>query len=311
MKALYKHDKHIQKEFEHLYGQLAKLMSTSKAPIEATTVGGGVSGISSELSSKSISSAQAAIGEEDMYDFYLEIAKGNIPGHSIVNKFGANPLVTAGTTEDIWDGGGTYSFPTTADITHIRQAVNQATMLGKTIEIQGLNADWELVMQTVNLDATNTTTPVELGTALIRVFRMKVLADVVTTQDIQLRNVGGGTTYAVIQAGNNQTLMAIYTVPVNKTAYMTQYYCDNTPSATKQPDSVEAKVWVADRINSYEFQLKHARGIPISGDGFTHMFKPYFKINEKSDIKISATVEGGVGDDATPHAGFDLILIDN
>jgi len=102
-----------------------------------------------------------------------------------------------------------------------------------------------------------------------------------------------------------------YTVPAGKTAYMTQYFCDNVPSASRSPDSVEFRLWMADRNNAYEFQLKHSRAIPLAGDGFIHTFNPYMKITQKTDIKISASVTGGVGDDGHPHAGFDLILIDD
>ena len=239
------------------------------------------------------------------------IARGLVTGISQVNKFGANPSVAVNTTEDVWDGGGTYVFPTTADITHIRQAVDQATLRGATINVQGLDTDWALVVQDVVLDATNSTTPVALTTPLKRAFRMKVHANVVATQNIELRNVGGGTTYALIRAGFNQTLMAIYTIPAGKTAYMTQYYADNTPTATRHPDSVKINLWMADRAAGYEFQIKHQRGIPLQGDGFNHPFMPPMKITEKTDIKITASIVGGVGEDGNPHAGFDLILVDN
>ena len=44
-------------------------------------------------------------------DYLLEVAKGNIPGENIMNKFGENPEVSTGTDpEDIWDGGGIYDF---------------------------------------------------------------------------------------------------------------------------------------------------------------------------------------------------------
>jgi hypothetical protein len=241
----------------------------------------------------------------------LLIARGLVTGISQVNKFGENPDSAVNGTEDVWDGGGTYVFPTTADITHIRQAVDQAAMRGATIQVQGLDTDWALTLQDVVLDATNSTTPVALTTALKRVFRMKVQANVVTTQNIELRNVGGGTTYAIIRAGFNQTLMAIYTVPAGKTAYITQYYADNTVTATRHPDSVKINLWMADRAAGYEFQIKHQRGIPLQGDGFNHPFMPPMKITEKTDIKISATVVGSAGEDGNPHAGFDLILIDN
>lgn len=48
-------------------------------------------------------------------DFLIEVAKGNIAGHSFVHKFGKNEDLGTGAREDIWDGGGTYGFwPLTA-----------------------------------------------------------------------------------------------------------------------------------------------------------------------------------------------------
>ena len=241
----------------------------------------------------------------------LLIARGLVEGTSSVNKFGDNPDITSGTTEDVWDGSNTYTFATTADLTHLQMVADQAAMRGEHVEIQGLDINFEAVTQEVTLDAADTTTPVVLTTPLLRAFRMKVHANVVTDQNIELTNVGDTVTYAIIQAGKNQTLMAIYTVPAGKTAYMTQYFCDNVPTASKIPDSVEFLLWMADRGQNWEFQLKHERAIPRLGDGFIQTFNPYLKIPEKTDIKISAEVIGGPGDDGHPHAGFDLILIDN
>ena len=247
-------------------------------------------------------------------DYFLELAMGKVSGQTQVNKFGENPSVGVGTTEDVWDGGGTYAFPASAAITHLRQATDQVGTDGNLpVEIQGLDVNWAAVTQTHNLDGTDTTTEVLLGTALRRVFRLKVNGNVVAAADIWVgaTGMGAATAKAIIQAGNNQTLMAIYTVPADKTAYITQYYCDNIPDATRHPDSVAFKLWVADRANTYEFQLKHKRGVPHQAPGFNQPFKPYMKITEKSDIKISASVVGGVGEDGNPNAGFDLILVDN
>jgi len=248
-------------------------------------------------------------------DYYQEIAAGNVTGVSPVNKFGAGNI-PAGTTADVWDGSSVqavYAFPTTATITHIRQATDQAAMRGETIQIQGLDANWDLVVQTADLDATNTTTEVELTTPLLRVFRMKVHANVVISANIWAgaTGVAAATAKAIIRDDHNQTLMAIYTVPAGKTAYMTQWYADNTPDATKIPDSVKFDLRAADRAAGYEFQVKSQRGISLQGAGFIHEFKPYLKFTEKTDIKILAKVVGSVGKDGNPHAGFDLILVDN
>lgn len=254
----------------------------------------------------------AATAVNQFIDPMLEIARGNVSGMSHVNKFGENPDVVKNTTEDVWDGGGTYSFPATALMTKISQTTDQGDMQGETIEVQGLDESWDLVVQNVDLDDSNTETPVTLDTPLIRCFRMKVLANYVTTSPIRVHNDAENVDYAIIDTGNNQTLMAIYTVPDGKTAYLTNYYADTAPtgSGTKDPYAVKIKLWFADRDNSYEFQIKHEKGLIQDGaHSFQHFFKPYYKATQKTDIKISAFASNDWNGHV--HAGFDLILVDN
>ncbi len=253
-----------------------------------------------------VSNAQAAYLPR--LDDDLEIAKGNRTGHTVVNKFGENDDIASDTTEDIWDGGGNYTYPATALMTSMSQTTDQATLRGATIEWQGLDASWDPVTQTKALDASDTTTVITLDTAMIRVFRGKVLADVVGTSPVRCHNAGETTDYAVIDTGNNQTLMALYTVPNGKTAYMTNYYSSLRQASGKEPKGANIKLWVADRDNGYEFQIKHSVGIQKGAGNPAHRFAPYFKINAKNDIKITGHSFDDVGNIS---AGFDLILVDN
>lgn len=242
-------------------------------------------------------------------DPHLEIARGNIKGQSGVNKFGMNPAIAKNTTEDVWSGGGTYSFPGTADITHISQAADQETMRGETIEVEGLDTNWNLTVQTVDLNGADTSTAVVLTTALRRVFRMTVQANVVTDQDVNLKNVGAGTTYGVITAGDNQTAMAIYTVPNGVTAYMTRYWGDLSEDIAANPRSVLFDLQTADRDNSYAFRVQMHKAVSLEGNAFEFPFRPYLQITQKTDIKVAAHVTNDFS--AHVHAGFDLILVDN
>jgi len=83
-------------------------------------------------------------------DWSLKVAKGLVPGHTFVEKFGENPDVDTGTVpEDLWSHGGLYTFSTTADIDSIGSTSVADT---QEITVQGLDADWDLITQSVNLN---------------------------------------------------------------------------------------------------------------------------------------------------------------
>lgn len=246
-------------------------------------------------------------------DPILELSKGNIPGHSSVNKFGRNAALGTGATETVWDGSNLYTFPTTADITHLSQSVDQVAIRGAEIQMEGLDTNYVYTVQTKALDATNTTTLVALDTPLRRVFRIEVNANVVGDQNIVVTNAAGSTTYGQITAGYNQTLMAVYTVPAGKTAYMTEYYLDcNKVSGGGDPELIGV-LWTRDNANGYAPKIKHVIGTDSNATShISHPFKPYLKITEKTDVWINATeVTGGGGVVADVSAGFDLVLVDN
>ena len=190
-----------------------------------------------------------AVEENMSKDPTLQISKGAIAGTTQVNKFGRNTAV--GTTEeDIWDGGGTYTWPTSASITHLRSAVDSAATRGKTVEIQGLDTNWELTTQTATTDGTNSTTEVALTTALRRVFRMKNTSDTDFDQNVQVGPTGFATIGAQITNGFNQTLMALYTIPAGYTGYLTNVWTNmnRTGGASAALDVV---LWARNEVNEW------------------------------------------------------------
>ena len=247
-------------------------------------------------------------------DIMLSIPSGRVPYASSVNKFGDNPAVATSATETVWDGSNIYPFPATASITHLRQATDQVgTDGGVVIEIQGLDANWDLVVQNATLSAVDTTVEIVLTTPLRRVFRMKVLSSVVLVADIWVGATGVAaiTANGVITAGNNQTLMAIYTVPNGKTAYITKYQASlNKDSGGGSPSAV-IKMWHRDNQNGYAPQIKHLLGVDSGANSFfVCNFSPYYKVTQKTDIYINVSNLSGTAT-ADVSAGFDLILLDN
>ena len=163
----------------------------------------------------------AVIGE----NYELQVAKGNISGTVGLYKFGVNPDVN-GTEEDIWSVGGTYSFATGASTRIVNSSssndVNSSGTGAWQVVVEGLDENWELASETVNLNGTNN---VITSNQYRRVFRAYVVTagtSGTAAGDISIRQTSGGTIMAQIPVGANQTLMSIYTVPAGKTLYMTE-----------------------------------------------------------------------------------------
>jgi hypothetical protein len=104
----------------------------------------------------------------------LAIAKGDVTGSSFVHKFGNAPDFDTGDGEvTIWDGAEdntaweqmVYQYSSIADIDSISSSDNADT---QTIEIEGLDTNFNLVTQTATLTGQ---TRKALSTSLIRVFR--------------------------------------------------------------------------------------------------------------------------------------------
>ena len=229
------------------------------------------------------------------------------------NVFGGGCEAAAGTDTDVWDDGAAqpvYPYPGSATMTHISTPVDDATMRNKVINIQGLDTNWESAGQNVTLDATNTTTAVALTTPLRRVFLMKVHTNVVAAQNIELHNAANTATYGVIVAGNNQSQMALYTVPEGKNAVITNYQASvvNETAANKTPIATEVKLLSADRLRNYEFQLKHATGIATQGTGAHQSFNPYLGVfSRRTDIRLMVHC---IAEPGKVYAGFDIFTVD-
>ena len=195
-------------------------------------------------------------------------------------------------------------------MTSMSQTTNQAAMVGKTIELQGLDASWDRVTQTKALHGSDTTGVITLDTPMIRCFRMKVLANVVSDQPIRCHNAAENQDYAIIGSGNNQTLMAISTVPNGYTGLLTNYYTTVNPGVGA-PTTLDSKLWFRDNEGGYAKQIKHSLGVNADVDAygyFRHHFEPFIEISEKSDVFITVSPSGASVD---VSAGFDMYVVQN
>ena len=159
-------------------------------------------------------------------DVALDEANSKQSDRSVVQKFGLNPDVGAGTTEDIWYGGGIYTgFLQSSAAVRIRAGGNvnddTAGTGARSIRIEGLDENWNSATEdlvTAGASASSATT-----TTFIRVFR----AYVMNSGTYNSNNAGdiviettAGTVVAAIEAADGQTQICVYSVPAGKKAFI-------------------------------------------------------------------------------------------
>jgi len=150
--------------------------------------------------------------------FELQVARGQITGHSTVNIYGFQVSVTTANIP-IWEVAGAYTYPVTAQTMKLASSVNTGQDLsGTTILIQGLDADYNPISETLALTGTTDATTVK---SYLRISGMSVSAGI-PTGTITLKNAAGSATYAQINPSIGRSQMSIYTVPAGYTLYLSR-----------------------------------------------------------------------------------------
>ena len=288
---------------------IQKLTSTSSI-LRATEPNGSIIDIgATESGNLKVSDAESG----------LAIAKGLVKGNTFIHKFGGAPdFATADGPVTIWDGadaGGidemTYTYSTTAAIDSLSSS---STTDLTSIEVQGLDANYALVIQTITLAGQ---VLVALTTPLLRVFRLKNVGNVDLTGYVYCYEntaLSGGVPVdtakvrAIIQLPNNQTLMAVYTVPAGCTGYMRDWYAA-TAGASK---SSNYPVRLLARPFGQVFQLKHVAALSDGGTSqVQHRYEEPEVFAEKTDIELRVAVLATGASGAAVAGGFDIVLADN
>lgn len=250
----------------------------------------------------------------------MAVSAGDIEGHSAVHKFGDAPDFDTGDgVVTVWDGaddGGvdqmTYVYSSTNNIDSI---ISTDTGDVVQVEIQGLDINWTQVVQTVTLSGQ---TRVALTTPLRRVYRMKNVGatDLAGTVSCYVTNAptssgvvtDSSLVRAAIDNGNNQTLMAVYTVPEGKTAYVCAWY----GAVSGGNKSTNYKMELYARPFGGVFQLKHRSSLEDGGTSSIRFgYDVPVRFAEKTDLEMRASLTAAAVTGAAVAGGFDIILVDN
>lgn len=163
-------------------------------------------------------------------NFLLEVARGKVKGAKIINKFGSNRNVTSSwSTVCSFGGYETPATPVSLEILSSSALDNIAGSGARTVEIYGLDENWDAITYEVEM---NGTTPVVIPQQFLRVYRMHVntsgtyaaLSSPSHAGTITLRVAGGGSTYAQIVIENGFPLgsseIGCFSVPRGHTAFI-------------------------------------------------------------------------------------------
>ncbi len=243
--------------------------------------------------------------------FELQVARGQIAWHYNVHKFGFNSDID-NSLETVWAQGGLYSYLAAATQLSVSSSSTDDTSAGtgaRTVTLSGLDANYSEISETVTL---NGQTAVTTTNSYLRIFRMVVNSAGSGGENAGVIYAGTGTVtsgvpankYATISVGDNQSLMAFWTVPANHTAYLLQ--TDVTVATTQNNKYCTASLvarpygevfQVKDRFVKAESQTTLAYSLPL-------------EFEEKTDIEYRA-IGDSAGADIAISAAFEIIYIWN
>ncbi|KKN78277.1 hypothetical protein LCGC14_0351360 [marine sediment metagenome] len=242
--------------------------------------------------------------------YTFDIAEGNVPNHTAVNKFGQNVTVGA-TLEDVWDYSAAYEY--LADDTFATMYISsddELSDVGLTFSVTGIDSDYNYSTVTGTLHAVDARTMVAITSGAAdnkwwRIFRIINTSGTPVSGNIYVSkdntDAGGNgipddTDDIQAQAiiGNDQTLMALWSCPVGNTAFLTHFFAS---TSSNKVTSVELFV----RPFGGVFNVKAA--LSINQGHMIHQYDFPVVISAKSDVKIMASAVGGGG---IVSAGFDL-----
>jgi hypothetical protein len=248
-------------------------------------------------------------------NFYLDVAKGKVPGHTFIRKFGSIAAVATSTPTDVWEYGITsgaekYTFSTTADIDTMSSSNGTDD---EVITIEGLDGDYVLVIQSKALDGQNKVT---LDTPLMRVNRVynsngtSTLGNVYVYVDGTI-STGVPTDVTTVRGyfsiAKQQTLQCIYTVPAGLTAYVMEYQASITKggSATAKNADMSGNIREVGKV----FRVQDEFSLNSTGSSYKSAVFPLpLPFPEKTDFVCTV-------DDVSAEIGaswsLTIMLVDN
>jgi hypothetical protein len=221
--------------------------------------------------------------------FELQVSRGQIQGHRNVTVFGFNPDVDQ-TQVSVWPLQSLITFPAAALQMTVSSSSANDTSAGtgaRTVVVQGLDANYNEVTETVTL---NGQTAVTMTASLLRVNYAYVVTAGSGNSAAGNIYIGTGTVtagvpatvYDIIKVDYNVTTTGSYTIPVGYTGYVSQgLFSAGQPSGSTQ---VEGRLLVRGTNN-----IRMTEAITTLNNGVAnYVFEYPLAVPEKTTIEATA-----------------------
>jgi hypothetical protein len=246
-------------------------------------------------------------------DYLIEVQRGNVPGESMVHKFGRNDAVPNGSWAFVNLLGFTawpLSAATTVRVKAGGNAADTAAGAGaREVTVQGINAS--LAESSETIATAGASASAATSTSFWRVHRAWVSSagtyGAANTAAIDIENSGGGTDLIQIATEEGQSQFAGWTVPTGKTAYL--LHINVTVDALKPSD---IRLFTRANMNDTSAPVS-AKRLKLYFDGVSgnmdyHPVGPELVIPELTDIWFEAEGDGALTEVAVD---FELLVIDD
>ena len=239
--------------------------------------------------------------------FDLQVSRGHIEGHQTVAVFGYNPDVDT-SEETIWPDGGTIYHPSVASVLKVSSSNAADTSAGtgaRTVFIEGVDGDFEIVSETVTL---NGQTEVNTANSYLYVNTLYVATVGSGGANAGNINVGTGTVtagvpavlYDLIAIGYNQRTTGHYCVPAGYTGYMTCGVITTGQASGSTSVTAFLKQHGPDGV------LRVGAVSTLNNGSVQYDFSPHYVIPEKNCIGASVL---GTSANNSASCFFNIILV--
>lgn len=223
----------------------------------------------------------------------IQLRQGKLGG-KVVQKFGFNPAISTD-EETVWDDGGLYGYISTATTLKVSSSSANDDSAGtgaRTVEIFGLDDNWNEVSETITMDGQTAVTTTETYMRVHRAVVRTAGTGETNAGDIYVGDgaVSSGvpaTKYLKMTAGEGQTLMALWTVPAGYTLYLFNATIGTGSTASNKYLESRLKVRPFGEVFQTKVVVTQANGM------YKHEFDAPLTVPEKSDVEWRAHTSSG------------------